>query len=401
MERDVKEYVLSCDLCQRHKRDYRQEHGLMQPLPTPEGPWEVVGIDFVTGLPPDRKFDAIMVVVDHFSKYARLVPCAKAIGAPATAQLFLDHVFRHHGLPRTVISDRGPQFIAAFWKTLLQELGSGVALSTAFHPETNGLTERVNGIVLEAVRLFCNDFPEHWVKWLPLVEFAYNNAPQTSLGTSPFMVNHGRHARTPLTLVGEQRALWSGTNPLAANRAEEFTRIFKAAATNVQLAKERMAKRADTSRKESPLEVGDKVLLSSKQLKLKGVRFPKLQPVYVGPFTVKEVSNNTVLLDLPGNLHPRVNLNRVKRYIVNKRHPERVNMVPPPTALNDERFELKLDKVLGVRNGGHRGSERQVLVSFKGFGPEWNSWLDSETLNRMYGAHFRRLYKRYVQRKRE
>ncbi|KAJ8359222.1 hypothetical protein SKAU_G00157470 [Synaphobranchus kaupii] len=144
LESDVREFVAACSTCARNKGSRLSPLGLLRPLPIPSRPWSHIALDFVTGLPPSQGNTVILVVVDRFSKAAHFISLPKLPSAPEMAQLMVDHVFRVHGLPLDVVSDRGPQFSAKFWRSFCTLLGASVSLSSGFHPKTNGQTERTN-----------------------------------------------------------------------------------------------------------------------------------------------------------------------------------------------------------------------------------------------------------------
>ena len=142
MEKDVKEYVLACTVCARGKTSHRPPVGLLRPLPTPGRPWSHIALDFVTGLPPSNGKTVILTIVDRFSKAVHFIGLPKLPSAQETADLLTNHVFRLHGIPVDIVSDRGPQFISQVWKSFCQALGATVSLSSGFQPQTNGQSER-------------------------------------------------------------------------------------------------------------------------------------------------------------------------------------------------------------------------------------------------------------------
>ncbi len=138
------EYVKSCDTCAQSKAPRHRSFGLLQPLLIPSRPWGSIVMDFITDLPIVRTKNSILVVVDQLTKMAHFTPCSKSITAEETAQLILDRIVRLHGLPEEIVSDRGPQFASKFWRRLFELLGVDIRLSSGFHPETDGQTERTN-----------------------------------------------------------------------------------------------------------------------------------------------------------------------------------------------------------------------------------------------------------------
>ncbi len=129
----VEEYVKTCLTCQQNRTFNKKQAGLLQPLPIPEGPWENMSMDFMVSLPPSKGFDAIMVVVDRFSKMAHFIPTKDE----ATGRLFFSHIFKHHGLPKDIVSDRDPKFISKFWRALWKRMGLELKMSTSFRPQTD------------------------------------------------------------------------------------------------------------------------------------------------------------------------------------------------------------------------------------------------------------------------
>ena len=148
-------------------------------------------MDFVVGLPVSHGFNAIWVVVDRLTKARHIIPCRSSVDAADLAHLFVKHVFRLHGLPRSIVSDRGPQFASAFWQRLCNRLGIDRRLSTAFHPETDGQTERMNAVMEQYLRAYVSYLQDDWADWLPLAEFAANNQASETTGVSPFFGMHG------------------------------------------------------------------------------------------------------------------------------------------------------------------------------------------------------------------
>ena len=203
----VKQYVRSCDSCQRNKSSNQAPAGLLQPLPVPERPWQVVTMDMITCLPlTSRGHDTIVVFVDKFSKMVHFVPCKMgATSAIHMAQLFFDNIVRLHGVPRRLISDRDPRFTSDFWRQLLHLVGTTVALSSAFHPQTDGQTERTNRTLEEVLRHFVSPTHDNWDELLSLAEFSINNAFNITTGSTPFRLNYGFDPLVPLTLLSEQR----------------------------------------------------------------------------------------------------------------------------------------------------------------------------------------------------
>ncbi|KAE9180423.1 hypothetical protein PF005_g23279 [Phytophthora fragariae] len=158
-------------------------------------------MDFIFGLPPDAEGrTGVLVFVDRFTKMVHLIPVSDTVTAAETAAHFIDCVFRHHGLPESIVSDRDPRFTSAFWSSLFQLLGTKLSMSTAAHPETNGETEQVNRVLEDVLRSYATSFAS-WSSFLPLGEFALNSAEHASTGLTPFFANNARHPRVPALIA--------------------------------------------------------------------------------------------------------------------------------------------------------------------------------------------------------
>ena len=200
----VNHYVDACAVCQQVKYNRQKPFGLLKPLPVPSRPWKDISMDFVTKLPLSDGFDSILVVVDRFSKMTHFIPCVEAIDAEGVAKLIMKNIVRLHGLPDSIVSDRGPQFVSKFWRILLDFLGVKVKLSTAAHPQTDGQTERMNQNLEQYLRCYVNYLQNDWSGLLSYAEFAINNVPNSSTGKSPFEINKGFNPRMDyLSGVGE------------------------------------------------------------------------------------------------------------------------------------------------------------------------------------------------------
>ncbi|KAF1321579.1 Pol protein, partial [Globisporangium splendens] len=207
----VANYVRSCEQCQRVKPAGKNKAPL-HPLPIPQDCWKSVSMDFVFDFPEDKtRNTGVVVFVDRLSKMVHVAPVRKHVTAQETVCLFLEHVFRYHGLPESIVSDRDPRFTAAFWRELFRLLGTDLALSTADHPETDGQTERVNRVVEDILRSIAVDHPRDWSRWLPYAEFAINSSEHASTAVTPFYFNSLRHLRVPATLFeGVERSAVGG-----------------------------------------------------------------------------------------------------------------------------------------------------------------------------------------------
>ena len=167
----VEGYVRSCDACQRNKVVRHAPFGLLNPLPIPSKPWCSISLDWITDLPPSNYHDAILVVVDRLTKQAIFIATTKSMSAADVATLFLQHVVRLHGVPESMVSDRDPIFTCHFWRRLLELLGIKANRSSAFHPQTDGQTERMNSVLEQYLRMYCDYQQTDWANLLPMAEF--------------------------------------------------------------------------------------------------------------------------------------------------------------------------------------------------------------------------------------
>ncbi|KAF1314578.1 reverse transcriptase, partial [Globisporangium splendens] len=215
----VRKYVRTCEICQRVKPSGSTQAPLRS-LPVPSDSWKSVSMDFIFGLPRDKHGrNGILVFVDRFSKMVHLAPVSDKISAEMTAKVFVDVVFRLHGLPIEIVSDRDTRFTSKFWRALFGLLDTKLSISTAAHPETDGQTERVNRVLEDVLRSYATSFKE-WSEFLPLAEFALNNSTHVSTGHSPFYVNYGIHPRVPASIMGEVSTLSGGGTTAKGNKPQ-------------------------------------------------------------------------------------------------------------------------------------------------------------------------------------
>ena len=199
MKREVTEYVSKCFICQQVKAERQKPSGLLQPLPIPEWKWERITMDFVFKLPPTvQRHDDIWVVVDRLTKSAHFLPILEKFSPQKLAELFMNHIVNLHGVLVLIISDRDQRSTSRFWKGLMKELGVKLNLSTAFHPQTDGQSERTIQTLEDMWRSCVLQFKGHWNEYLPLAEFIYNNSYHSSIEMSPYEALYGKQCRTPL-----------------------------------------------------------------------------------------------------------------------------------------------------------------------------------------------------------
>ncbi|KAL0561448.1 hypothetical protein IC582_001876 [Cucumis melo] len=322
MKREVAEFVSKCLVCQQVKAPRQKPAGLLQPLSIPEWKWENVSMDFITGLPRTlRGFTVIWVVVDRLTKSAHFVPGKSTYTASKWAQLYMSEIVRLHGVPVSIVSDRDARFTSKFWKGLQTAMGTRLDFSTAFHPQTDGQTERLNQVLEDMLRACALEFLGSWDSHLHLMEFAYNNSYQATIGMAPFEALYGRCCRSPVCWdeVGEQRLM----GPELVQSTNEAIQKIR---SRMHTAQSRQKSYADVRRKDLEFEVGDKVFLKVAPMKgvLRFERRGKLSPRFVGPFEILErIGPVAYRLALPPSLstvHNVFHVSMLRKYVPDPSH---------------------------------------------------------------------------------
>ena len=306
MQKEVLRFVRNCHTCQRSKAPRDKYNGLLHPLSIPDERWRDISIDFVTGLPEVDGRNAILTVVDRLSKERHYIACTasdEGTSAESTAELLIEGVFRLHGLPNTIVSDRGPQFTSDIWKSFCKRLNITSKLSTAFHPETDGQTERANQDVERQLRTYCSYMQNDWLQWLPIAEFADNNATSATTGLTPFFANKGFHPRMSF---GPDPTTYDSTRArLQAAKAEDIagtmSRVLEYMRTGAETASKRMAEHTNKTRKDVIYRAGDLVFLSSRNITTARPS-KKLDDKMLGPFKVIGRKGHSYELQLPATM---------------------------------------------------------------------------------------------------
>ncbi|KAL0544333.1 hypothetical protein IC582_019446 [Cucumis melo] len=322
MKREVAEFVSKCLVCQQVKAPRQKPAGLLQPLSIPEWKWENVSMDFITGLPRTlRGFTVIWVVVDRLTKSAHFVPGKSTYTASKWAQLYMSEIVRLHGVPVSIVSDRDARFTSKFWKGLQTAMGTRLDFSTAFHSQTDGQTEHLNQVLEDMLRACALEFPGSWDSHLHLMEFAYNNSYQATIGMAPFEALYGKCCRSPVCWdeVGEQRLM----GPELVQSTNEAIQKIR---SRMHTAQSRQKSYADVRRKDLEFEIGDKVFLKVAPMKgvLRFERRGKLSPRFVGPFEILErIGPVAYRLALPPSLstvHDVFHVSMLRKYVPDPSH---------------------------------------------------------------------------------
>jgi len=276
-----------------------------------EKPWMHISVDFITKLPLAQGYDLILVIFDRLTKMVHFIPTMEKTLVEGLPWLFRDNVWKLHGLPESIISDQGPQFVAGIMQELNKMLGIESKLLMAFHPQTDRQTRRVNQELEQYLRMFIDHRQEQWPEWLGTAEFTYNNKVYSSTQTLPFKVNYGQDPR--MGFERRKKGKYEGAEKFV-KKMKEIQEETKAVLGKAQ---ENMKKYADRRRSEvNEYKVGDLIMLSTKDLKYQMVRrrTEKLMERFVGPYKVQKiVLSNVVKLELPSTvkIHLVVNVSRI------------------------------------------------------------------------------------------
>jgi hypothetical protein len=365
----VTRYVDHCDTCKRIKPIKHAPFGLLKPLQPPSRPWDSISMDFITGLPESEGYNTLWVIVDRLTKMAHFVPCLDTMKPEELAECFIMHVLRPHGLPRSIISDRGALFASKFWTHIMEAFGTTRNLSTAFHPETDGQTERVNAILEQYLRAYCNYQQDDWKALLPIAEFCYNNTQSETTKVTPFFGNYGYHPRFEPDL-GEADT----EHPEVSEYVSALNALHEQLRAEMTHAQMSHAEQANKTRHPDPvLRPGDRVWLRRKHIRTTRPS-NKLDHKLLGPYAILEkIGSRAYKLDLPPSvkLHPVFHISLLEPARPNSEAIPGHIQPPPPAIIIDDEPEWEVEEILDSRR--HR-NQLQYRVKWTGFHNQDKTW---------------------------
>lgn len=382
MHKTVREYVAACDTCQRAKSASLSPAGLLQPLSIPHRVWEDLSMDFIDGLPCSDKHTTIMVVVDRLTKAAHLVPLSHPYTAKSVAAKFVEFVVKLHGIPKTIVSDRDPVFVSAFWKDLWRLSGTKLCMTSAYHPQSDGQTEVVNRCIEQFLRCFVHNRPHQWCSMLPWAEFWYNTTFHSSIGMTPFKAMYGRE---PPLLAGYE----SGSTPIQELDAQLVERdaLLGDLKKHLEAAANRMKQVADAKRRDVTFAVGDWVFLRLQPYRQHSIfrrTSQKLSTRYYGPFQIEaRVGPVAYRLKLPEGtkVHSVFHVSLLKQRVGTDTP---TSGILPPLRTNGL-LRLRPEQVLDVRTVVKDGNRvQEVLVLWHGLSEVDATWEDKDQLVRSF-----------------
>ena len=371
MKKDIASFVSRCLTCQQVKEEHQKPTGKIQLLPIPVWKWEKITMDFVTGLPrTQRQHDAIWVIVDRLTKSAHFLPSNVEDSLEKLAKLYVDEIVRLHGVPVSIVSDRDPRFTSRFWPSLQAALGTRLHFSTAFHPQTDGQSERTIQTLEDMLRACVMEFKGSWDTHLALMEFAYNNNYQASIEMAPFEALYGRKCRTSVCWdeVGKRRLVGPELVQITSDKV-------KVVRDNLKIERDRQRSYANNSRRDLQFEIGDQVFLKIWVGVLRFGSRGKLSPRYIGPYDiVSKVGPVAYKLKLPlelSRIHDTFHVSMLRKYIPDPSHvireqpvqlKENLTYEETPVHIIDRKEQVLRSKVIPLVKVLWKNHEREAAT---------------------------------------
>jgi hypothetical protein len=397
--KEVADYCHDCLICRRSSAARHKPYGLLQPIPPPSKAWEEVTMDFITELPPSRLgghvYDSILVVVCRLTKMAHYIPARADWDGQDLAQAWIREIIRLHGSPARIISDRGPLMKANAWDTFTYYLNSRRVLTSAYHPQTDGQTERQNQTLEQYLRCYCTLEQDDWALWISIAEFAYNDSMHATTKTTPFQACQGMNPRgTDWPIVARD----GKEAPLAKELATRVVSLQKTCKENIERANEYQRNHANKKRLEANFKVGDRVLVSSKNIRTVRPK-KKLDWKYLGPGSIlARIGPSAYRVDLPGakGVHPVFHASLLEPYRERSTLPTTQDPIQEPLVQGSE-DSYDVEEVRDRRQ--RKDGQWEYLIKWEGYPDSENTWeiatnLSQETLKQYWKNTKRPLRKR-------
>ena len=385
MARDCKEYVRTCERCQRSKPVRDKPQGLLKPIPVPTDRWQHISLDMAGPLPASGGYNAIAMVVDMFSKRVCLIPSRNDVDAEGLAKLLFDNCFKTFGLPETITSDRDTKFQSAFWQSLFKRVGSTVQMTTSYHPQADGQTERMIGTMKQYLTIYANYAQDTWADDLPMAEWCMNSQESATTGMTPFYADTGREARVPfnVALLGPDAEDRVET---VEQRIARLLRIRDEVMTAANKAKAQQKKFADRHRREADVYQPNELVWVSNEVfrRDKGTvgEAAPLRKKWAGPFTVIAMdAQGNYELDLEGRLNHNVfHPDKLQRFNTRPAILEQSDATQPKPDVDSEGEELwEVQDILDRKMGRNR--QWSYKVHWKGYPMERAQWVLESNLD--------------------
>ena len=389
MNGSVEKYVKGCESCQRNKPNSRAGHmGLPMSIERPERAWDCITMDFIGPFPKTaRGYDSVLVIVERVTRWVYYIPVRTTNTAQEVFAVLNARVLANHGIPSSIISDRDSRFTSHFWEGVWSQMGTALKRSTAFHPQTDGQSERQVRTVVEAMRAYIDAGQGNWDIILPQLQFAHNTSVSASTGMSPYEMMYGRTARTPLDaeLEADGVAL-RGIYPGAKQLSERIKEAESRAREITEKAQAHQRQQSMRGRSAVTVKEGDLVWLANKNMKLdSNNRARKLEPLFFGPYKIISMKgSNAATLALPEGcrLHPTFNVDLLRKYVDGRvEFPERIvsNARPGPIPEEDPNAGgpgdpiYEAEEIIGERK---RNGVQQYRIKWVGWPIEQSSWVN-------------------------
>ena len=395
MYQEIVTYCKECLSCQQSKNLTLRPGGLLMPLPVPEAPGDAISIDFITKLPKtERGHTGILTVIDRLTKYVVLIPTSTkddhsnalahennelntkgdVPAAEITCDLLFHHWVKHFGVPRTITSDRDPQFVGEVFTSTFQIWGTKLQPTTAYHPEGDGQTERTHRTIEEVMGTLVSEQQHTWDLYLAHTAIAINTAPSASTGQTPHHAVFGREMRTPLNMPVERAA------PTTASRAQSYAERVTEIRDRMTAAQNNQKFYADQKRRAEMFHEGDYAFVTTKHLRAPTDRSNKLKLKYAGPYKiVKKINDVTFELELHQvqsvkQPERKFHVSKLRRFyprFLRFVDSDKVDEVPQPPILIDEDVEYEVEEVLDKRVVK---GKPEYLIRWQGYSKYHDTW---------------------------